>query len=67
MVFKPRQKRLNLTRQLLIDNQTIDQVKETVSLDVVIDGNLSWKAQISSVMYKVSKSIGIINKSSFYI
>ena len=67
MVFKPRQKRTSHIIQLLINGQQIDQVKETVFLGVVIDENLNWKSEISHVANKVSKSIGIIHKSSFYL
>ena len=67
MVFKPRQKRTSHNIQLLINGQQIDQAKETVFLGVVIDENLNWKSEISHVANKVSKSIGIIRKSSFYL
>ena len=45
----------------------LDQVKETVFLGVILDENLNWKSQISRVANKVSKSIGIIRKSIFYL
>jgi len=67
IVFKPCQKRTNQNIQLLIDAQKIDQVKETVFLGVIMDENLNWKPEISHVANKVSKSIGIIPKSSFYL
>ena len=66
-VFKPCQKRTNKNIQLLIDGQKIDQVKETVFLGVIMDENLNWKLEISHVANKVSKSVGIIGKSSFYL
>ena len=50
IVFKPCQKRTNQTIQLLIIiSQTIDQVKETVFLGVMMDENLNWKSEISHV------------------
>ena len=67
IVFKPSQKRTNQTIQLLINNQKIDQVKETVFLGVIMDENLNWKSEISHVANKVSKCTGIIRKSSFYL
>ena len=48
-----------------INNNKIERVKETVFLGVVLDENLSWKSHILNVTRKISKSIGIIYKSSF--
>ena len=48
-----------------IDNNAIERVKETVFLGVILDEHLSWKPHILSVSRKISKSIGIIYKSSF--
>ena len=48
-----------------INNIKIECVKETVLLGVVLDENLSWKPHILNVTRKISKSIGIIYKSSF--
>ena len=48
-----------------IDNTVIERVKETVFLGVILDEHLSWKPHILSVSRKISKSIGIIYKSSF--
>ena len=48
-----------------INNNKIERVKETVFWDVVLDENLSWKPHILNVTRKISKSIGIIYKSSF--
>ena len=67
IAFKPSQKRTNQTIQLLINNQKIYQVKETVFLRVIMDENLNWKSEISHVANKVSKCTGIIRKSSFYL
>ena len=65
MVFRPRQRRQTLDLSLQIDNNNIDCVKETVFLGVILDEHLSWKPHILSVSRKISKSIGIIYKSSF--
>ena len=67
MVFKPSQKRTSHDIQLLMNNYKLDQVKETVFLGVILDENLNWKSEISHAANKVSKSIGIIRKSKFYL
>ena len=46
-------------------NNKIERVKETVFLGVALDENLSWKPHILNVTRKISKSIGIIYKTSF--
>ena len=65
MVFRPRQRRQTLDLSIQMDNNKIDCVKETVFLGVILDEHLSWKPRILSVFRKISKSVGIIYKSSF--
>ena len=65
MIFQPRQKRQKYDLAFSIDGSPIDQVKETVFLGVVIDENLTWKPHILNVARKISKSIGILYRSSF--
>jgi hypothetical protein len=67
IVFKPRQKKYNYTFQIIINNEYIEQVKETVFLGVVLDEELSWKSHILYVARKMSKSIGIMLRASFYL
>lgn len=40
------------------------RVKEVTFLGVILDENLSWKPHISHIACKISKSIGIIGRSS---
>ena len=67
MIFKPRQMRKTFDISITLSNHSIDRVNETVFLVVIIDANLSWKPHIANVARKVSKSLGIIFKSSFYL
>ena len=50
-----------------INNTKMKRVNEGVFLGVVLDENLSWKPHISHMSRKISKSIGIIYKSSFLL
>ena len=50
---------------LFADNHDIAQSKDGVFLGVILDENLSWKPHILNVSRKISKSLGIIYKSSF--
>ena len=67
MLFKPRQKRYHFPMQLCINEQRIEQVKETVFLGVVLDEHLAWKPHISQVARKISKSIRVINRARFFL
>ena len=51
----------------MLNNKEIEQVKETAFLGIVLDEHLTWKPQIAYTANKVSKSIGVIRKSSFYL
>jgi uncharacterized membrane protein YdbT with pleckstrin-like domain len=55
--------------QLTLNNENVEQVKEAVFFGVILDENLSWKshAYISHTANKISKSIGVIFKASFYL
>ena len=55
------------SRNALTGAHFLAQVNETVFLGVVLDNNLTWKPHISSLAGKISKSIGIIFRSSFYL
>lgn len=70
MVFWPGQKHTNCDIQISIyvDNQNVDRVKKTVVfLEMILHENLNWKSEISHVVNKVSKSMGIKHTSSFYL
>ena len=49
ILFKPRQKRDELTLSIEMDGFKINQVKEVNFLGVILDETLSWKPHISQV------------------
>ena len=67
MVFKPRQKKQLFEFHVSIDEQPIPRVSETMFLGVFVDDNLSWKSHISLLASELSKSIGIIHRSRFFL
>ena len=68
IIFKPRQKKLNYHDfSLKVKNSTIERKSNTKFLGVIIDEHLSWKEHINTVAGKISKSIGIISKSRFFV
>ena len=48
-----------------MDGFKMNKVKEVNFLGVILGETLSWKPHISQVASKVSKSVGVIHKSSF--
>ena len=63
-IFKTSQNRQKLDT-LLINDTKIDPVTETLFLGVIIDECLTWIPHIQNLTRKISKSLGIIYKSSF--
>ena len=53
--------------RVLINNRKIEQFEETVFLGIILDEHLSWRSHVAHVANKISKSIGIIRKSRFYL
>ena len=67
IIFRPRQNRQTLDPAFNISSYSIDRVKEATFLGVILDEHLTWKSHIHNVARKVSKAIGIIYKSSFFL
>ena len=65
IIFKPRQRRNEFTLNIEMNGFKMNQIKEVNFLRVILDETLSWKLHISQVASKVSKSVGVIHKSSF--
>jgi hypothetical protein len=61
ITFKPGKKDKCITA---ITNDIIDRVKEVCFLGVILDER---KAHVSYIAHEISKSIGIIYRSSFYL
>ena len=67
MVFKPWKKRQSFEFQVSLNEQPLLRVSETMFLGVFRADNLTWKPHISLLASKLSKSIGIIHKSRFFL
>ena len=69
ILFHPKQKFITFNNNITLDNVSVKQVKVTKFLGVFVDhaAYLSWKSHISYVAKKISKTIGIISKSRFYL
>ena len=62
VIFKSKNKLLNMEVTLKINNNFLKQVLFIKFLGVIIDQNLTWKNHISSVLQSVMKSTGLIAK-----
>ena len=67
VIFKSKQKRVDANLSLYYDNNPLKKEQFTKFLGVYIDENLSWIPHINHVCLKISKSIGIIYRSRFYL
>ena len=56
----------NCNIQLILNGVKIERVYETKFLGVILDHKLSWKPHIESTKLKLSKSIGVIYRTSFF-
>ena len=63
--FKTSQNRQKLDLHFSINDTKLDRVTETLYWGVIVDEYLTWKPHIQNLTRKISKSLGIIYKSSF--
>jgi len=59
IIFRPRQNSQTLDLAFNISNYSIDQVKETTFLGVILDEHLTGKSHIHNVAQKVSKAVHV--------
>ena len=67
VIFKSKQRRIGANISLSLDGFVINQQRFVNFLGVLIDENVSWKCHINHICKKMSKSIGIISRASFYL
>ena len=67
MIFCANQFKYTQSVPLILNNESLSQVKITKFLGVTIDENLTWKYHIDELATKISKNIGIINRLKYYL
>ena len=67
MIFRPRQKTVPITRQIVLDNNALEQVDNTKFRGVYIDQHLEWKTHVNFIAAKISKSVGLLYKAKYYL
>ena len=60
VLFRNARKNMNVIGKIMIDNESIEQVKSTSFIGIKIDEHLSWKPHVDSVSLIVRKTIGIL-------
>ena len=60
VIFRPKQKTLPITRQIILENNVLEQVENTKFLGVYIDQHLDWKTHVNFIAAKISKSVGLL-------
>jgi hypothetical protein len=63
LIFKPKNRQCNSDLSIVICDLSINRVKQIKHLGIIIEENLSWKKHIDFISLKISKSIGIINRT----
>ena len=67
MIFRPRQKTLRINRQIVRENNVLEQVDNTKFLGVYIDQHLTWKTHVNFIAAKISESVGLFYKAKYYL
>ena len=67
VVFKSAQKKASSDLPLSFNSQILKEKNSVKFLGVYIDNSLTWKSHINHVCKKMSKSIGVIFRSRFFL
>ena len=67
LIFRPREKMLLIGRQVVIENNVLEQVDNTKFLGVYIDQHLTWETHVNFITTKISKSVGLLYKAKNYL
>ena len=55
------------TRQIILENNVLEQVDNTKFLGVYIDQHLEWKTDVNFIPAKISKSVWLLYKAKCYL
>ena len=67
VVFKSAQKKASSDLPLSFNSQVLKEKNSVKFLGVYIDNSLTWKSHINHICKKMSKSIGVIFRSRFFL
>ena len=67
IIFQSRLKKLSYNCTFFFGNQSLNRANLTKFLDVYVDAHLTWKHHISFICKQISKSVGVIFMSRFYL
>ena len=67
LIFKPWQKKCNQNFSISLGGQLLAQTNATKFLGVYVDEHLTWQDHIIYLCKQISKSIGMLFRSRFYL
>ena len=67
VIFRPPQKLVNYSINLIINNQTLTHENSIKYLGIMINSHLNWKSQVNYISKKTKRSIGILSKLRHYV
>ena len=67
IVFKSRSKKLKKELDIKLNNKTLERVKQTKFLGVIVDEHLTWKDHIDYVTLKIIRMCGILRRIRFFL
>ena len=67
VIFHPPQRKLPFNVSLSLNGININQEYSIRYLGIIIDSNLSWKNQVSYIVNKIKRNIGILSKLHYYV
>ena len=69
MIISSRQRlsKINTNSTISLGGTNIKRVKQTKTLGIIIDEQLLWKDQISDIVTKISKGIGMLRRMKVYV
>ena len=67
VIFRPPQKLVNYSINLMINNQTLTYEDSIKYLGIMIDSHLNWKSQVNYISKKIKRNIGILSKLRHYV
>ena len=67
IVFKSRSKKLKKDLHIKLNNKTLERVKQTKFLGIIVDEHLTWKDHIDYVTLKIIRICGILRRIRFFL
>ena len=67
IVFKSRNEKLKKELNIKLNNNTLQRVKRSFSLGIIVDEHLTWKDHIDYITLKIIRICGILQRILFFL